>query len=81
MANKSIASALGPTLAVLGLIVVVIAGVGGIISNCPSIYLSCAHSPLILILEVGLVLILIGTFGLVYYKHVMLIRKIKKGGR
>ena len=79
MAKNSVASALGPAMAVLGLIVVIIAGVGGIISNCPSIYLTCAHSPLILILEAGLVLILLGTFGLVYYKHVLYLKALKKG--
>ena len=78
MDKKSIASTLGPIIVIMGLVVVVIAGIGGIISDCPSVYFSCAHSPLILIFEIGLVLILLGTIGLAYYKHMLYLKKRKK---
>jgi hypothetical protein len=80
MDKKSIASTVGPVIVILGLMVVIIAGISGILSNCPSIYLSCAHSPLIKILEAGLILILFGTLGLVYYKHLPYVGK-RKGNR
>ena len=80
MNQKNVSSTMAPIIVVSGLVVVLVAGFGGILSNCPSVYLSCAHSPLILIFEIGLVLILFGTLGLVYYKHLLYIKKLKKNG-